>query len=355
MRLDQITFTRFLAAIAIVVFHFGEGIMPFAWKPVGFLFREGNIGVSYFFILSGFIMVISYAGKGRIEAGSYYRKRIARIYPLYLLAIALYAAWFLFSGAGMDYTGLALNVLLIQSWLPGYAISFNGPGWSLSVEAMFYLLFPLLFNTFYSKVQLGKLWLPVVAIWALTQTILIVALHSKVLNDAHIKSHQLLFYFPLMHLNQFLTGNFAGLFFLKANDRLSGNYDLAILALLAVFSLLLKYPVGHINAGSWYHDGLMAVIFVPFILLMAGNTGLITQVFKARPLILLGEISYGIYILQKPVFLWSRQLVFYCKINNGTVKFYLFLGMLLLASVISYYLVEVPLRRLISKGGKVER
>ena len=351
MRLDQITFTRFLAAIAIVVFHFGEGIAPFSYKPIDFLFREGNVGVSYFFILSGFIMMISYNGKGTIKAGDYYRKRIARIYPLYLLAIMINAAWFLFSGFRMDYTGMILNIFLIQSWLPGYAISFNGPGWSLAVEALFYLLFPLLFNTVYRKVSLRKLWPPIILVWLITQLILLSGLHGRVFSEANEKMHQLLVYFPLMHLNQFLIGNLAGLFFLSIKDKLNRNLDLIILFVLCIFAFLLKHPIDHVSPGSTYHDGLMAVIFVPLIVLMAGNNGLITRVFNTRPLILLGEISYGIYILQRPVFFWSRQLVFYWGINSAAGKFYLFLGMLLVASFVSYFLVEVPLRRIISRSG----
>ncbi|MDW5290748.1 hypothetical protein [Formosa sp. PL04] len=63
MRLEQITFTRFLAAISIVIFHHGKNIFPFNQEGVSFIIKQANIGVSYFFILSGFVMVIAYGNK----------------------------------------------------------------------------------------------------------------------------------------------------------------------------------------------------------------------------------------------------------------------------------------------------
>ena len=345
MRLEQITFTRFLAAIGIVLFHFGTQTAPFNFQPTAFLFTEGNIGVSYFFILSGFIMVISYSGKGTIPLVDYYRKRVARIYPLYLLAILLFFAYFIFVHGIIDYTAMGLNILLLQSWSPKYALSFNGPGWSLAVETLFYLLFPLLFNTIYSKATLKRLVLPILAIWAVTQAVFVAGLYAPFYQHAAIKT--MLSYFPLMHVSQFLMGNLAGLFFVKYQQELRGSYDVALLLLLAALILLLKYPPGKYPAGLLYHDGLMALIFVPLILLLSANTGIITRVFRARPLIFLGEISYGVYILQRPVFVWSREMLAGLGITNATTKFYLFLTLLLVVAVVCYYLVEVPLRKMI--------
>ena len=345
MRLDQITFTRFLAALGIVLFHFGTQTMPFNYKPTAFLFSEGNIGVSYFFILSGFIMVISYAGKGAIDLPDYYKKRFARIYPLYMLAILIFLCYLIFTNGIIDYKAMVLNMLLIQAWLPKYALSFNGPGWSLAVETLFYLLFPFLFNGIYSKIKLKKLVFPVIIIWICTQVLFIVGLNSQGYQELAIRT--LLSYFPLMHLNQFLTGNLAGLFFLNNRDRLAGNHDTFVLLLLAALIVLLRYPVGEYHAGLIYHDGLMAFIFVPVIILMSANTGLITRVFKAKPLIFLGEISYGMYILQRPVFVWSRELLAGLGITNPAAKFYLFLALLLAFASIAYYLVEVPMRKFI--------
>jgi peptidoglycan/LPS O-acetylase OafA/YrhL len=98
MRLDQLTFTRFIAAISIVVFHYGRNVFPFDMDGIKFLFRQANVGVSYFFILSGFIMVIAYGNRGKIEYVDYLKRRFARIYPVYFLAIlALFTYFYIFN------------------------------------------------------------------------------------------------------------------------------------------------------------------------------------------------------------------------------------------------------------------
>jgi len=48
MRIEQLTFTRFLAAISIVIYHYGKNIFPFNHEITSFIFRQANLGVSYF-------------------------------------------------------------------------------------------------------------------------------------------------------------------------------------------------------------------------------------------------------------------------------------------------------------------
>lgn len=90
MRIEQLTFTRFIAAIAIVIFHFGKESYLFNSDYVSFIFRQAHLGVSYFFILSGFVMIIAYGNKKNINFIEYIKNRLARIYPVYLLAIVLF-------------------------------------------------------------------------------------------------------------------------------------------------------------------------------------------------------------------------------------------------------------------------
>lgn len=87
MRIEQLTFTRFIAAISIVIFHYGKESILFNNNLVGYVFKQANVGVSYFFILSGFVMIIAYHNKSEINFIEYFKNRFARIYPVYLLAI----------------------------------------------------------------------------------------------------------------------------------------------------------------------------------------------------------------------------------------------------------------------------
>ena len=142
---------RFIAAAAVVCVHYADtqdrlrATHPFLSN----LIQSGPGALGFFFILSGF--VLAHASQGRdIRPRPFWRARFARLYPVYLLAFLL------FLPVGLEkYLRLAhspgtflaagvANLTLLQSWTP-YALSWNGPSWSLSDEALFYALFPFLY------------------------------------------------------------------------------------------------------------------------------------------------------------------------------------------------------------------
>jgi peptidoglycan/LPS O-acetylase OafA/YrhL len=341
MRIEQLTFTRFVAAISIVVYHFGMVLFPFRTDAFSFLFRQANLGVSYFFILSGFVMIIAYGGNGNshIDRKKYYLSRIARIYPVYFIALFLLFVYYIVRSKPVDAVGYAMNLFVIQSWFPPYPLTGNGPGWSLAIEFFFYALFPLLFNKIYSRFKLPLLAVSILLFWVFSQVIFNLLINSSFYQGFPSKSHDLLYYFPLMHLNEFLIGNLGGMILLKTSKSKMKNYDALLILLLVVLILLLRFPL------PWsYHNGLLAIIFIPFVLLLSRNKGPITYLFKRRPLIFLGEISYGIYILQIPVYYWSKGFLKFTGIKNEYLLFFLPLLILIALAGISYEYMETPIR-----------
>lgn len=348
MRIEQITFTRFIAAIAIVFFHFGKPLNIFAEQHIHKLLVNANIGVSYFFILSGFVMIIAYGRKSSVHPASYIQNRFARIYPVYLLAILL-SLFYKKILVPEDYTvaGIILNFFAMQSWVPSHALSINFPGWSLSVELLFYTVFPFVFNYFYRKHTLKQLAVPIIIVWILSQWFFLSHLNKGFHFFAHEKSNEnFLFYFPLLHLNQFLIGNLAGLLFVKYGTGKQRNYDGLILLLTGCFLLSILFKPQFLN----YHNGLLAIVFIPIILLMALNTGLITKIFNHKFLVYLGEISYGIYILQVPVYMSIKYLLNTAGITGDLVTFVIGITGLLFVSALSYEFIETPLREKIKKN-----
>ncbi|KFF75066.1 hypothetical protein HX13_07415 [Chryseobacterium sp. P1-3] len=211
MKISQITFTRFIAAMAIVISHFNKELFLYKIDYISNIFLKANVGVSYFFILSGFIMIVAYHRKDKIEFLDYYKNRFARIYPLYVVGLLLYLIT-RYSNFTV-YKGI-LYLLGLQSWIPGEAMILNFPGWSISVEFLFYLIFPVLYNYFYSKNN-KSVWVITVIIWIITQVFSNLYAGSSYYQGPHTESHEFLYYFPLMHINEFLAGNLAGIFFYK--------------------------------------------------------------------------------------------------------------------------------------------
>lgn len=345
MRIEQLTFTRFIAAIFIVIFHYGQGCFLFNNEYTSFIFKQANIGVSYFFILSGFVMIIAYNNKENIFFFEYVKNRLARIYPVFLVAIFLVLGLKLLKE--INITDLILNVLMIQAWIPEKALTINYPGWSLSVELFFYLSFPFLFNCIYKKFSFKNIGFYIILFWLLSQIIFHLITRTNLIKMP-IYCIDDIYYNPLMHLNEFLIGNLTGLYFINKIKTMRKNYLVPILFLLLVLILLFKFPFG-LN----YHNGLLSVVFVPLILFFSLSTDKLTKLFSHNVFVFLGEISFGIYIMQAPIWIiltdYRLNKYFGIDKSNHSLSFFARLVSLILISSLSYLYFEKPIRNKISK------
>ncbi|MGE9808304.1 acyltransferase family protein [Janibacter sp. G1551] len=134
---------RFLAAMLVALFHATMWASP--TRAASGPLRFGYVGVAFFFVLSGFVLTWTWRRGDR--AGAFYLRRVARVYPLHLLMTAV-AAVLASAGVLIDANGKALpwHLLLLHGWVPDTSVTYayNGLSWSLSDEAFFYLVFPVL-------------------------------------------------------------------------------------------------------------------------------------------------------------------------------------------------------------------
>ncbi|AZA81712.1 hypothetical protein C1637_03805 [Chryseobacterium lactis] len=338
MKISQITFTRFLAAMAIVISHFNKDLFLYKIDYISNIFLKANVGVSYFFILSGFIMIVAYHKKDKIAYLDYYKNRFARIYPLYVLGLLLYLVT---RYSNFSIYDSFLYLFGLQSWIPGKAMVLNFPGWSISVEFLFYLLFPVLYNYFYSKGN-KSIWVITVIIWIITQVFCSLYAESSYYKGPHTESHELLYYFPVMHINEFLAGNLAGLFFVKNTQQ--KNYDVPVLVIFTLIMLSLIF------VPLFYHNGLMALLFIPLIILISRNNGALTRIFSLKPLEYLGEASYAVYITHIPILYILREILKWKKYDPGINNvFWIYVVVLVITSILFYQCIEKPMRNYLKK------
>ncbi len=282
-----------------------------------------------------------------ISKKRYWLARFARIYPVYLLALLLIVAA-KFKGLADHWQELPLHLALLQSWIPGYPITLNTPGWSLSVEAFFYLCFPFLLIWVY-KLGTKPLAIFTVVLWLVTQTILLTQLNS---NEYAPKSllHDFIYYNPLMHLNSFVAGLLCGIY-LKRNPSTNGNSNTLWLILSFCLIFLLIWARPHLEVllsiKLAFTNGLLAPVFLLFIVSLARHKGVVTKIFSYSWLILLGEASYSLYILQKPVHGVYDKIIVPRIALSETTHFYIFLIMLIIISILSYKFFETPMRKAI--------
>jgi peptidoglycan/LPS O-acetylase OafA/YrhL len=342
MKLNHLTFTRFLAAIAIVIFHYNLKSWPFTHIKLYHIFRNANICVSFFFVLSGFVMIIAY-GRNKekvIETSKYYLNRVARIFPVYIFALLLSS---LNRGFLVNIKAFVLDVFLIQAWFPNYVLKVNSPGWSLSVELLFYFLFPLMFNYWYRKANLKIIAIVIVGFWIVSQIVSNYLYQSSFYQGPLSTSNRFLYYFPLLHVNEFLVGNLVGFVYLtyRYHDR---NLDIPVILTMGLVLFALTF-----SSSLIIQNGMGCVLFAPLVLLLSMNTGYITKLFSHRFFIFLGEISYSIYILQFPILSYSNSLFKRLHIVDVNLLFYGYLVILILLSSACFHFIEVPARNYIKK------
>ena len=161
--------------------------------------RNGHLAVGLFFVPSGFVLAYNYAGRAVI-AQKFWLARFARIYPAYLFGFLLIAPAVMVRLQGdpvkLAASGLAAGTLL-QGWIRGLELVWNGPGWSLSNEAFFYLLFPMI-SPLLEALSRRALWIAV-----------------AVCCVAAASAGEVWMYFPLFRLPEFVLGIAAGLMFLR--------------------------------------------------------------------------------------------------------------------------------------------
>ncbi|WP_105394043.1 acyltransferase family protein [Burkholderia cepacia] len=308
--LEALTTLRFFAAAGIVIYHtssyFEYGTHLQQVFPIG-------LGVSFFFVLSGFVLYYAYpellSGRDRVR---FIAARIAKVWPLHAATMFLTIAFLPYPwGIGpLDSAApppLLINLFLLQSWipLPHYFFSFNGVSWSLSVEMFFYGVFPfLIWNWERTKCVklLGTGLLAGCCIaWATIS-------HVSFLGDDNVKSIDALVYiFPAARLFEFTIGILAAWAWGKYRHRLVGFATLmqsaSIILLIFAVPFIIKISNnaashGYISMATlkWIHGSGSAPIFAIVIYSIALSNGIVARALSLRPFVLLGEISFSLYL-----------------------------------------------------------
>lgn len=149
MDIRPLTGLRGIAALWVLVYHafrLTEGLDGIYRAPLALLGAAGYLGVDIFFVLSGFVIALNYADLQATDYGRYLWKRLARIYPVHLFALALFAVALPWSGMQTDTSlgALARTLTLTHAWQLPVPQVWNSPSWSISAEFAAYLVFPLI-------------------------------------------------------------------------------------------------------------------------------------------------------------------------------------------------------------------
>lgn len=289
--LPNLTGVRIFAAMYVLFYHlYGSPSQTRPWYDSWI--DGGYLGVSLFFVLSGFILAYNAPPVANIR--KFYALRFARVYPLYLAAMLWGLPNFLRHGAAPRKLVIPLDLLLLQTWFgPGMAIQINPPSWSLSTEAFFYLVFPFLLPVV--RKHLGKpgILLGLLAVLAILPASAVQGLLSSKGQQVSGVS-ELILAFPVFRVAEFAVGIVCGLLFARRQPTITGRQTAA--AFFVSFTLV-GLSVGHLPFAI-VRTGLFAL---PFGWLLYCLAGWRSAFLASAPMQLLGEISYGVYLLQIPL------------------------------------------------------
>ena len=294
-RLPRLTSLRWGAAFAVFLFHLGN--METGWRPL-YLFDAGYTGVTFFYILSGFVLVWSF--RSDPSTTRFYRRRFARIYPATVIAgvatgVLLAAGWFGLHSTSGEYgtgaLGAITSLFLVQAWFPGNypAYSYDSVSWSLSCEAFFYLLFPFVVAAAATRRNRT-------VVGAVGTALALGVAATLLINPLGATGENIVYINPLIRLPEFLVGVALGIVVVR-------GWRPHVPLWLAVAVLVAGAAVPHHWFGLHYVGDYC--VLPGFALLIASCVG--TDLRSARGLltsrtcIYLGEISFCFYLVHRVV------------------------------------------------------
>lgn len=335
---------RAVAVVAVVVYHFTAINRPTLWQG-------GFLGVDLFFVLSGFLitglLLAEHTSTARLDLPGFWRRRFRRLFPAFMVFLVLIALVAITSprSAVFGVSGDAIwSLLSVQNWHALYwDPATNTPlshTWSLSVEEQWYLVWP--------AVLWGILWLTK----GRRRTVLLVALGVAAMSaiwTAVLFGHDgwlRAYYGTDGRAQELLLG--AGLALLASSGRrLESSVARVVLegvGWLAVLFLGTAVAFGRISDSFFYEGGFFLVAVAAVLIIAAAlySNGPLGKILSWRPLVVLGLISYGVYLFHIPVLYlvepgrWGLE---------GGWLFVVRAVVTLSVAGLSYILIENPVRR----------
>lgn len=325
-QLRALTGLRFVAALHVALYHALRPVLvdvDGAGNPLLTFIANGPAAVTLFFVLSGFVLVQSVGAAGHLDGEqrrvpwrAFIAARLARIAPVYLLALAVVVPL----GLAARHRGLVddplgpLSFVLVaaglQAFVPEAALRWNPPAWSVSAELFFYVCFPVV--------------VVVLARWTTTarsrfaQTLWLLGLLAPLaylyLDPDHLTWPKpgdegfwlhLVQFNPLLRLPEFVVGVVAGLLW-----RRGGAIPAQLRGPVVVVAIVGSVVVASIAGVPrlLLHNGLLAPAYAALIVALSYGEGAVARVLSSSPLQRLGEASYALYLLHVPLLMWAMAL-----------------------------------------------
>lgn len=333
-----------------------------------FCVEWGVLGVTVFFVMSGFLLMVRNDGK---DLGISLKKnflfsinKIKRLYPLHIIMMVCMIALTRESYRELEKAQLisqikviAAHIFLVQTWKPAPEMntSINGVAWYLSVALFLYFVFPI----WHKLVKNLKTWIMFVISLVIIAIEIIVCIYMiGRYGNGDYTYLWFVYCFPVFRLGDFLIGTFFGRLYLDINELGSAKATIIeiMACALAVFVCWWN-PQSHTNIVSIALNN-WTTVYIPvagvWIYLFAVNQGYITKVLSNKLLIFVGNISGYLFLIHYAVIYGLKQFLDIRGINRDGYRHYLVILAELVISII-LSLIYKAVSDSIGKGRKAKQ
>ncbi|MSZ72070.1 MAG: acyltransferase family protein, partial [Actinobacteria bacterium] len=298
---------RGIAVILVIIFHSGLG-----WLPGGFL------GVSVFFTLSGFLitslLINECENTGRIDLKAFWGRRLRRLAPASLVVIAGVvglASWLSTSIEASRIKGDAISATLyFSNWRfiysgHSYGELFASPSplqhlWSLSIEEQLYVIVPVviagLFALGLRRRAIGVVFL--------------IAVAGSTIATMFTNSHELIYYGTHTRAAELLLGSALACLFGHQIERLAVQKakPLSTMYIVPLLGVIVLARFSSVDS-PWVYSGLLTLFagLSAICLIASVHAGPVRSILSSSPLVRIGEVSYGLYLIHWPVIVWLNS------------------------------------------------
>ena len=287
---EYIDSLRGIAILLVILVHvsFIDGIGPamsYFHEKVELFIKNGHLGVNLFFVVSAFTLMLSHQKRQYEDHANrnFFIRRFFRIAPMYYLAIIYFTFAYY---TGLDFSDLDwgnipkkelfTNILFINGFFPEYIHRYVPGGWSITVEFMFYAMFPFLFPRMKD--------INIIFVFTLI-TLLISTVVNLFLTGTYADHNDFLSLYIIAQLPVFSLGMLA--FFIVTNKDKLAEVKLSSLCYLTVTILIYCYVA--IN-----YDFLYSIVFFLLLVMLAQKN---YRLFSNKILAKIGKVSFSLYLM----------------------------------------------------------
>lgn len=331
---------RAIAVLSVILFHLNPN-----WLPGGFL------GVDIFFVISGYLItsIISQEiQENRFSYKNFYNRRIKRIYPVFILVMAIVSVVASFIFIRFESEQLRKTIELATVFSSNFYLSYRqgyfdlsaneNPVlhiWSLAVEEQYYLFFPILLAFCYKKFKTHKIFKPLVI-----GLFIVFVLSSFVPNSWYsaIGLHNT-YYISFIRFPELLIGSYLALSSKHTHGKQS--QIIASMAFIALFSTFFIY-----HKEMAFMPGISLIlpcVLAALVILHSAQNSWVKTLLSSKPMVWVGKLSYSLYLFHW-IFISFTFYITNAKTLPQTAALFI-LALTFICSALSYYLLEQPIRK----------